>query len=178
MAFKMKGFSGFKQKTTVVPKSGENRKFHLGEKASGPDIPTPPGMEEFDSERIIVEKPEDDKKVLKQKKFPSTKDYTKRKMRHLGAMAGLEGEIHRVKTELEKGKTPPTKQGFIWNDKIKKDFERLDPVWEPAYEGGDHSFEDLSKMSKKDIKTNWPDESKSIIKDVRKWKRGQRKNKK
>ena len=54
----------------------------------------------------------------------------------------------------------------------------MDPVWEPAYEGGDHSFEDLSKMSKKDIKTNWPDESKNIIKDVRKWKKSKRKDSK
>ena len=77
MAFKMKGFSGFKQ-----------------------------GLKEFKK---------------------AAKDYTKHKMGHLGAMTGLEGEIHRVKTELEKGKTPPTKQGFIWNDKIKK----ILSVWTP-----------------------------------------------
>jgi hypothetical protein len=48
-------------------------------------------------------------------------------------------------------------------------------TWEPAYEGGDHSWKDLQKMSDKDIMKNWPDVGKHIIKDLH--KKGYRKKK-
>ena len=48
-------------------------------------------------------------------------------------------------------------------------------TWEPAYEGGDHSWKDLQAMSDKEIMKSFPDAGKNIIKDLH--KKGYRKKK-
>ena len=38
--------------------------------------------------------------------------------------------------------------------------------WKPAYEGGDHSWDDLAAMSKEKLKANFPDAHSDITKDL------------
>ena len=38
--------------------------------------------------------------------------------------------------------------------------------WEPAYEGGDYSWDDLAAMSKKKLKSMFPDTHEKISRDL------------
>ena len=42
--------------------------------------------------------------------------------------------------------------------------------WEPAYEGGDHSWRDLEKMSTEELKSKFPDTWENVQKDLAKRK--------
>ena len=39
-------------------------------------------------------------------------------------------------------------------------------TWEPAWPGGDWSWEDLEKMGEEEIRKRWPDEADGIMKDL------------
>ena len=51
-------------------------------------------------------------------------------------------------------------------------FQQTDPEttkpWSPAYEGGDHSWEDLENMSTEELKSKFPDAWENILKDLAK----------
>lgn len=48
----------------------------------------------------------------------------------------------------------------------KSPFTQTQEDWQPAYEGGDHSWEDLEKMSEGEIRKTWPDVADNILKDL------------
>ena len=143
MAFKMKGFSGFKKKSPI--KQG----VILGE------IETSKGYKSPDYDPNEYERPTSEGGYL------DIRDVSKMSRKEI--KQNWPDDAKYVKKDIKD-----------W----KKRISGFKQKWEPAYEGGDHSFEDLSNMSKKDIKANWPDESKNIIKDVRKWKKSKRKDSK